>query len=436
MILYIFPILGFLIYYFVAKEFSCFNKVQTAENKNIEIERTKRILSNRCRENLSRYSLPAQLSKEGFEYLSCNSKLTFPLTAGNETKVYDNGIMAFEDMLSAIANAKHHIHVQYYIIRNDGLGKRFQEMLMKKACEGIKVRVLYDGIGSRGLSKSFIKRLEKAGVEIGSFFPPLTSFIRKQINYRNHRKILVVDGKIGFLGGLNIGDEYLGLNPKLGNWRDTHFRIKGDAVLWIQYTFLTDWYIVKEEWIKEYSLYFPTQLRAEEFVQIVKSSPDETILDLLFTSVVSAKRRIYIETPYFIPDPCILMAFKTAAARGVDVRIIIPDNLNFKLVYWASLSYVRELVQSGVKFYRYQNGFIHAKVFIFDDWVCSGSTNLDMRSLYGQFEIDAIFWDEKTVKHFVQHFVQDISNSKEITEQPGGLQKCKEILGRLFSPLF
>lgn len=438
MILYGFPIFGFLIYYFVAKEFSCFYKDQQVENKDIEIEKTRRILNDRCRENLSKHSLPVQLSKERYDYLNYNQKLTFPLTAGNETEIYDDGKMAFEEMLSAIANAKHHIHVQSYIIRDDGLGERFQQMLMKKASEGIKVRVLYDGIGCHRLSKSFIKRLEKAGVETGSFFPPFTAFIRKQINYRNHRKILVVDGIIGFLGGLNIGDEYLGLHPKFGNWRDTHFSIKGDAVLWIQYTFLTDWYMVKEQWIKEHSLYFPHQQQAEEYVQIVKGSPDETILELLFTSLVSAKRRVFIETPYFIPDPCILMALKTAAARGVDVRVIIPDVLDFKLVYWASLSYVRELMQSGVKFYRYQKGFIHAKVFIFDDWVCSGSTNLDMRSLYGQFEINAIFWDQKIVKRFVQHFVQDISHSHEmiLTEQPAGLQKGKEILGRLLSPLF
>lgn len=239
------------------------------------------------------------------EHASLIKMPTIPITAYNETTIYSEGKQAFEAMLEAIAAAMHHIHIEFYIIRDDHLGSQFERLLIRKAQEGIKVRLLYDGIGSRRLGKAYLKRLRDTGIETGCFFPPFITFFDKRLNYRNHRKIIVVDGKIGFFGGLNIGDEYVGKNPKIGYWRDTHFSITGDALLWIQYTFLTDWYLAKEQIITD-SFYYPIQKsQGKELVQIVKSGPDEPILEFIFSFIISAKKRIYIETPYFIPDPSI-----------------------------------------------------------------------------------------------------------------------------------
>ena len=364
-----------------------------------------------------------------------------PVTAGNETTVYAEGTQAFEDMLKEIAMAKRHIHITSYIIRNDQLGLRFQQLLIRKAREGVKVRLLYDGIGCLRLGKSYINRLKEAGVEIECFFPLLLSLFNRHINFRNHRKIIIVDGKIGYFGGLNIGDEYVGKDSKLGYWRDTHFRIEGNAVLWIQYTFLIDWFLVKGEFLTDPEYYPAQEKKRDDRVQIVKSGPDETsMLELIFSCVVSAKKRIYIETPYFIPDPGILFALKTAAISKVDVRIILPAVPDHPIVYWASLSYVKELLQAGVRFYFYEKGFIHAKVVIADDLACSGSANMDIRSFCGQFELGAVFFNGGVVDRLVRDFVRDLSVSKEILlaqfESRSNFQKCKETFARLLSPLF
>ncbi|MGM1050507.1 MAG: cardiolipin synthase, partial [Bacillota bacterium] len=348
-ILFLFPLLGFIPYYFVAKEFSCHRTLR--RKKNRQWKQFKADLIDRCKQRITKAIDEENNWRENNEHISLIKISTIPITAYNETTIYTEGKQAFEAMLEAIAGAVHHIHIEFYIIRDDHLGTKFERLLIQKAQEGIKVRLLYDGIGSRRLGKAYLKRLRDAGVETGCFFPPITTFFDKRLNYRNHRKIVIVDGKIGFFGGLNIGDEYVGKNPEIGYWRDTHFSITGDAVLWVQYTFLTDWYLVKEQIITD-SVYYPVQeSQGKEFVQIVKSGPDETILELIFSFIVSAKKRIYIETPYFIPDASILLALKTAVRRGIDVRVIIPSAPDKKIVYNASLSYVQELLQAGVRFY-------------------------------------------------------------------------------------
>ncbi|TFE23481.1 cardiolipin synthase [Cohnella luojiensis] len=437
-ILYIFPFIGFLFYYFVAKEYSCFNP--SLRKDNGMLEHLKETLADRCKRKLPINLVEQSVYHDDNLQAILKNGNTLPITACNETTIYIEGKKAFEAMFESISLAKHHIHIEFYIIRDDVLGKEFQQLLIRKAQEGVKVRLLYDGIGCYRLGKNYMKRLENAGVETGCFAPLLSSFINRQINFRNHRKIVVVDGEVGFIGGLNIGDEYLGKNSEFGYWRDTHFKIKGDAVLWIQYTFSADWYDVKQQLLTTPAYYPVQESQGKEFVQIVKSGPDETILELIFSFVVSAKKRIYIETPYFIPDPGVLLALKTAAIRGVDVRVIIPAVPDSKLVYFASLSYVRELLQAGIRFYRYQKGFIHAKVIISDDIACSGSANMDMRSFTGQFEISAIFYDGKTVDRLINEFNQDLSKSEEFLgaefDDQSKFQILKEVFARLLSPLF
>ncbi|MDO3679707.1 cardiolipin synthase [Paenibacillus ehimensis] len=437
-ILFLCPPMGFLLYFFVGKEYAC-KRLMNREDRML-LEQIKEQLSDRCGCETKKERRPDVKPKDRVHAMLENAA-AIPVTAGNETTVYAEGTQAFEDMLKEIAMAKRHIHITSYIIRNDQLGLRFQQLLIRKAREGVKVRLLYDGIGCLRLRKSYINRLKEAGVEIECFFPLLLSLFNRHINFRNHRKIIIVDGKIGYFGGLNIGDEYVGKDSKLGYWRDTHFRIEGNAVLWIQYTFLIDWFLVKGEFLTDPEYYPAQEKKGNDRVQIVKSGPDETsMLELIFSCVVSAKKRIYIETPYFIPDPGILFALKTAAISKVDVRIILPAVPDHPIVYWASLSYVKELLQSGVRFYFYEKGFIHAKVVIADDLACSGSANMDIRSFCGQFELGAVFFNGGVVDRLVRDFVRDLSVSKEILlaqfESRSNFQKCKETFARLLSPLF
>jgi len=436
-ILFMFPLIGFLPYYFVENAYS---RRYSRRRDSIRLESVKRELIERSNRRIDEDKLAETFrQKKQFHALLQNIPNAFT-TACNETTVYAEGKQAFAAMLEAIAAAKHHIHVQFYIIRDDDLGGRFEWLLIRKAREGVEVRILYDGIGTRLLGKAYLHRLKRAGVETRCFFPLLTTLFEKRINYRNHRKIVVVDGKTGFFGGLNIGDEYVGKDPAFGYWRDTHFRMEGDSVLWLQYTFLTDWHIAKGQLLAD-PAYYPVQnCQGEEFVQMVKGDPDETMLTLMFSLIVSAKERIWMETPYFIPEPGIRLAIKTAVKSGVDVRVIIPENPDYQLVYNATLSYVQELLEAGVRFYRYQKGFIHAKVIIADDLASSGSANIDMRSFCTQFELNAVFLDRKVVERLVQDFHTDLGESEEIVlpefaKRPR-TQKMKEVFARLLSPLF
>lgn len=437
-ILFMLPLIGFLPYYFVAKSYSCHpvrNNYDSSEQGLFKAE-----LIRRTKERIPGERLANLIQQDTNLQAFLQNLPTAIISAFNVTTVFTDGEPAFEAMLESIAAARHHIHMEFYIVRDDDLGVRFERSLIRKAQEGVQVRLLYDGIGSRRLGKAYLRRLELAGVEIGCFFPPLTTFFDKRLNYRNHRKIVVVDGTTGFLGGLNVGNEYLGKNPKFGYWRDTHFRMEGDSVPWIQYTFLSDWHLVKGQALTD-PVFYPIQdIRGKELVQIVKSDPDETMLELMFSFIVSAKDRILMETPYFIPDPGILLAIKTAVKSGVDVRVIIPGVPDKRLVYNASLSYVQELLQAGVRFYCYQKGFLHAKVMIADNLACSGSANMDMRSFCGQFELNAVFYDRSIVKRLAQDFYTDLGESEEILlaefEKRPPIQKMKEAFARLLSPLF
>lgn len=437
-LVYALPLIGFVVYVFVAREYSRFPPANRDENRMLNPLQER--LARRCRRRTT--TVPAGRPLVGQDALRAMLQHPnfLPVTAGNETTVYADGKEAFAAMFDAMASARHHLHLEFYIIRDDRIGRQFQKLLIRKAKEGVQVRLLYDGIGCHRLRPAYLRELKDAGVDIGCFSPPLPSFLKKQINYRNHRKILVADGEVGFFGGLNVGDEYLGEKAKFGYWRDTHFRIKGDAVLWMQFTFAQDWFRVKRQLLDD-PLYYPLQpAQGNDHVQIIKSGPDETILELLFTLIVSAKKRIYIETPYFVPDPAILLALKTAAMRGVDVRILIPAHPDTKLVYWAALSFVRELLPAGIRFYRYLKGFIHAKVILCDDIACSGSANMDMRSFTGQFEINAMFFDGRIVKRLLADFFRDLNDSEEI--RPAAFrkrpvsQRPKEVVARLLSPLF
>ncbi|MDQ0115244.1 cardiolipin synthase [Paenibacillus harenae] len=372
------------------------------------------------------------------------SKLApFAITTGNQSEVLTNGEAAFEAILNAIEKAKHHIHLDYYTIRDDGIGRRFLRTLIRKAREGVEVRLVYDGIGSLHLSENYLTELHAAGVHTSCFLPPRFAFYERRLNYRNHRKIVVVDGVVGFLGGINIGDEYLGKDKRLGFWRDTHLKLQGNAVHDLQRLFLNDWTFASQERLEEQK-YMPKHASSgKESVLIVPSEPgrnDQKILDVTFAAINAAKSRICISTPYFIPDPSLGMALKTAAQSGVDVKIIIPGIADTKLILLATLSYVQDMLDAGVKIYRYRKGFIHAKVMIIDRMLASiGTANMDMRSLYSNFELNAMLFDTVAIDRLFTDFQEDLNNSHQVhaqqfTKRPWK-QKAAESLIHMLSPL-
>ncbi|TBL78691.1 cardiolipin synthase [Paenibacillus thalictri] len=443
MVLFVIPLVGFVMYYFMAKEYTHRKKLRRKSVKALGELRRDFV-------RISRAIISSDAAhKSGFVYeprlfALLNNIPGSPFTRNNEVEVLTNAKPAYKAMLQAIREATSHIHLEFYTVRHDKIGMKFQKLLIQKAREGVAVRCIFDGIGSYKLSSRYIQELQQAGVQVHIFLRPLIAFFDKRMNYRNHRKILVVDGLIGFLGGINIGDEYLGEDPKLGFWRDTHLALRGDSVYYLQHTFITDWLFVSGEKLSDSELFPEHDLTSRNYVQIITSGPDahwDSILEMYFGSITTAKKRIWIATPYFIPDPSIMMGLKTAAISGVDVRIVYPQKPDSRIVGYASLSYLEELMQAGVQFYSYQNGFIHAKVVLIDDLLASvGTANMDMRSFFSNFELNAVVYDKDTLRRLESDFKEDMKNSRKLKleefEQRSRTQKALEVLARLFSPLF
>ncbi len=347
----------------------------------------------------------------------------------------------------AVARAKKYIHFQYYIIRNDELWQHIEPVLIKRAKEGVEVRILFDSMGCRGMHNRDWERLEKEGIHVAEFFPALFGNLQLRMNYRNHRKIVVIDGRVGFVGGFNVGREYLGLDKKkFGYWRDTHLCIEGAAVTSLAVRFVLDWnYAAKENLFQEDTLFEIPKYEREgrDPVQIISSGPDsqiKTIHDNYLRLIHSAKDHVYLQTPYFIPDDSILDALKIAARSGVDVRIMIPCKPDHPFVYWATYSYIGEMVEAGAKCYVYDNGFLHAKTVMVDGTVaCVGTANMDFRSFGLNFEVNAVVYSEETTQKLEQSFENDMTKSTQITRnayhQRSLIIRGKEQFSRLLSPL-
>ncbi|GAA0429539.1 MAG: cardiolipin synthase [Bacillota bacterium] len=364
-------------------------------------------------------------------------------TQDNKVTIFTDGTEKFESLIADLEKATDHIHLLYYIIRDDQLGKRIADILIKKANEGIEVRVLYDDMGSRSLRRKYIRRLRRAGVEVEAFFPPKIPKINFKINYRNHRKLGIIDGKVGYIGGFNIGDEYLGQDKKFGNWRDTHLRIYGDAVLHMQTRFILDWNQASRNDILYEDRYYNAVPAGDVGVQIVSSGPDsdwEQIKNGYIKMIMSAKDYIYIQTPYFIPDESLRDVLRIAALSGVDVKIMIPNKPDHPFVYWATLSYVGDLLDAGAEVYIYQNGFLHAKTIVVDGKIASvGTANIDVRSFRLNFEVNAFLYDKELTKRLVEAFKEDIVLSTQMTKKLYSKRslgiRFKESISRLISPV-
>ncbi len=364
-------------------------------------------------------------------------------TQDNDVEIFTDGKEKFTALIKDLEQATDHIHLLYYIIRHDQLGKRIADVLVKKARAGVEVRFLYDAMGSRLLSRKYIKRLKNAGVHVDAFFPAKLPLINFKLNFRNHRKLAIIDGKIGYIGGFNIGDEYLGKDHKFGYWRDTHLRIYGDAVRNMQTRFILDWNQASRNDILYEDRFYVGAPAGDVGVQIVSSGPDsdwEQIKYGYIKMILAAKEYIYIQTPYFIPDESLMDALRIATLSGVKVKLMIPNKPDHPFVYWATLSYSGELLNAGAEIYIYQNGFLHAKTIVVDGKVSSvGTANIDVRSFRLNFEVNAFLYDKDIARQLVDEFQHDISLSTQMTdklyEKRSLVIRFKESVSRLLSPI-
>lgn len=353
-------------------------------------------------------------SVEGFGRLAQRFG-AFPVTENNFLKVYHDGTAAFEDMFAAIAGARHHIHLEYFIIQPDATGRRLLDLLAQKAKAGVEVRLLYDAMGSHRLGRRALRPLRKAGGQCRVFLPVSLLRRRIQVNMRDHRKILVIDGQVAFTGGLNIGDEYLGLVSRFGYWRDTHLQLRGAAVAGLQRVFIEDWDFAADEDLRG-AAYFPAPTAGgPHTVQVVHSGPDQdlkSIREVYFAAILRARRRLWIASPYFVPDAGLRDALCLAGYLGVDVRLLCQFHPDKWIPWFAGRYYFDEVLKAGVQVYQYARGMMHSKVVLVDDdWASVGTANLDNRSLYLNFEVNCLIYSRDTVAELERAFLDDLKVS-------------------------
>ncbi|EPQ9591607.1 cardiolipin synthase [Staphylococcus pseudintermedius] len=368
-------------------------------------------------------------------------------TNNNEIKLLTDGNEKFDCLKEDIRNAERYVHIQYYIFRHDTLGKSILKLLEEKLEQGVEVKMLYDDMGSRALTLRDFKRFKEKGGHVESFFPSKLPLINLRMNNRNHRKIVIIDGQIGYVGGFNVGNEYLGLSKKFGYWRDTHLRIQGNAVSALQLRFILDWNSQSHrDNITYSSQYFPNPQQTHNGnigVQIASSGPDEFWEQVKYgylKMISMAKNDIYIQTPYFVPDEAFMDALKIAALGGVNVNIMIPSKPDHPFVYWATFKNVASLLEAGARVYLYDNGFLHAKTLTIDDEITSvGTTNMDNRSFTLNFEVNAFVYNEKLAREVRESFEEDLKVCSELTKERYAQRslwiKFKESVSQLLSPI-
>ncbi|WP_295768721.1 cardiolipin synthase [uncultured Mucilaginibacter sp.] len=370
-----------------------------------------------------------------------------PLTGGNKVKLLINGEEKFKEVLHALKQAKHHIHIEYYIYEDGDIGEQIKEVLIEKAREGVEVRFIYDDFGSRSIRSSLVDEIKQAGVEAYPFYRILFLALANRLNYRNHRKIIVIDGHTAFTGGINVSDRYI--NPPEHTdklyWRDTHLRIDGPGSYFLQYLFIGDWNFCSGKYLEPNPGYFNLNAEGDNdvTVQVVGSGPDSefsTILLSLLSAISQAKSKICITTPYFIPGDSLIDALTMAVLSGVEVTLLVPQRSDSLFVDYAAKSYYDDLLDAGVKIYQYTKGFIHAKTMVVDGKLCIvGTANMDYRSFDLNFEVNTIIYDETTARQLEDVFKADLKNSVQIDaavwEQRPWYKHLPERLARLLSPL-
>lgn len=342
------------------------------------------------------------------------------LTEGNHARLLHNGEAKFPDVLAALETARHHIHIEYYIYNNDRIGRQIAEVLKRKVREGVQVRFIYDAYGSASIRRKLKKELRAAGVEVFPFRRIRLLFLANGMNYRNHRKIIVVDGTVGYVGGINVADRYINDGAYPQYWRDEHLRLEGPAVSSLQYIFLTDWNFCAGQRIAFREEHFPfaTHGKAHQVAQVVSSGPDSDQSDILYAlvqAVLLARTHIRITTPYFIPDKSLLDALRIAARSGVVVDLLVPGHSDSWVVNTTSRSYYGELMEVGVRIHAYRKGFVHAKTAVFDDKLAMvGTANLDHRSFELNFEVNAFVYDAGVAKELAASFDRDLLDADRL----------------------
>lgn len=444
LLLIMLPVVGLVLYIFFGqnrRKEKLFNRKELQDLEQIEYFSYSQIV--KFRTNRDNLSPKIQNYLTNMTLLLNNSKAL--LTEYNNITIFQEGATVFDSIISTLNSSKYSINMVFYIVNDDKIGNKIKDILVKKANEGVKVRFIFDDVGSWRLPNRFIRELQNAGVEIYPFMKVRFPFLTSRVNYRNHRKIIVIDGEVAYVGGMNIADRYIEGDRRLGVWHDTMLRISGEAVHSLQVIFLTDWYFVSGKIIDDRTLLFPKPIATDYHpVQIVTSGPDSdwaNIMQAYFYAIMRAHNNIYISSPYFIPNESILTALKTVALSGIDVRIILPGKSDSTIVYWSSLSYVPELLEAGIKIYLYQKGFNHSKIMMVDG-SCSfvGSANMDIRSFEDNFEVAAIIYDEDISKQLEQSFVNYLSDSLFITLEEWNRRpfrnNFRESFARIISPLF
>lgn len=412
--------------------------------------RREKIISKKGYDRLLRKPVAAfesqQLTEVPSEYdrlirLYWNTTQSLPFE-GNRVDIYTDGYSMLAALIKELYKATKHIHVQYYIFKDDAVGNIIRDILIEKAKQGVEIRVIYDDVGSWEVPHCFFEEMRDAGIEVRSFLKVRFPLFTSRVNYRNHRKIVVIDGVTGFVGGMNLAERYI-KGFSWGAWRDTHIKIKGKAVHGLQTSFLLDWYFVDRTLLTA-SRYFP-QIDAfgNSLIQIVASDPVGPWKEIMqgFTMVITgAKKYVYIQTPYFLPTESILGALQTAALAGVDIRLMIPERADSKITHWGSHSYLADVLSAGVKVYFYRKGFLHSKLMVSDDKLSTvGSTNIDFRSFEHNFEINAFMYDVETAIELKEVFLQDQRECQKISlktwKKRPLRQRATESIVRLLAPL-
>ncbi|MBN2984547.1 cardiolipin synthase [Cohnella algarum] len=442
MVLLFLPVVGFPLYLLFGQNLSRLKmykiKKETEERFRGIIERQRK----QFRQHKLVYNDETAAEYDDLIYMNLSSAMSL-YTQDNDVRIFTEGTSKFEALLGELETAKHHIHLMYYIVHDDGIGRKLLDCLARKAAEGVAVRFLYDPVGSHRLHSRFFEPLERAGGEVAAFFPSRIPYLNFRVNYRNHRKMAIIDGKVGYIGGINVGDEYLGLVARYGFWRDTHLRLQGSAVKQMQSQFLLDWNLASGRMF-EGDPYFPNFTGDGEVgMQIVSSGPDqemEQIKNGYIRMIHLAKESVWIQTPYFIPDESLLNAIRLAALSGVDVKIMIPAEPDHKMVYWASRSYLGDLLSLGVHCLLYGKGFLHAKALVIDGKAATvGTANFDIRSFKLNFESNAFIFDRGVAEQLKRTFEEDMAFCRELTEEEHlnrpRLHKIRESVTRLLSPI-
>ena len=433
LVLILLPVAGLVIYYFFGED-----------------HRKKRLISRKMHKKLNRNSLdrterldilyPPTTYKRLVNLL--NRLNTAPLYGGNKIEFYGSAESMLTSLFLEIEKAEKYVHIQFFIFMDDEIGCKVRDLLLEKVKQGVEVRLIYDDVGSWKAKNKFFRNMEKQGIQVGSFLKVKMPVLTSRVNYRNHRKVVVIDGKVGFMGGMNIADRYLkGING--GIWRDCHFKVEGKAVYGLQSSFLIDWYSVTKEFLSSQRYFPPMETQGDNLMQIVTSGPTGEYKEIhqgIFHAIANAKEYVYIQTPYFIPTDTLMLAIQTASMSGVEIRLMLPKKADTVFVHIASMSFIKDLLRSKVKIEFYEPGFLHSKLLVIDDsLVIVGSANMDVRSFEHNFEINAFIYDEETALIAKNIFLEDMESCvsvdpEEWFDRPW-YRRFPESVLRLFTPL-